>query len=200
MPMDEDALKDFVREEVKKALPEKMTDDEKIQNARDIRDIIQQNLLWAEQRSSGIADEFIRLEVQIATIIFAFASLFATAFNGENLEGVSPQGIFMMKLAFSFSIFSLIASLGFGLLHLKTNERFWDRMLNQRIIRFRKWNSVPRREATFEEASAYHEGTTLEKGLTVSVPDWTWVLQTICLGLAITILFVLVVISLFVRQ
>jgi hypothetical protein len=178
----------------------KLSDDDKIQNARDVRDILFQGVITAEERSAAVAEEFIRLEVSVATIIFGFASLFLSYFDPNKLIGISPQGILMMKLAFSFSLVSLLISLGFGLLFLKRSERFWDEMLNQRFIRFKKWNQVSRREVTYEEAKAFHEGTSLEKGNLVSVPSWTWILQSTFLGVAVVTLVILTVVFLFAPQ
>lgn len=175
----------------------KMNDEEVVMNARDSRDYNQKNAFWAEQRSSAVADEFIRLEVQIATIVFAFTSLFVDHFTSADLIGFSTGGIFLMRLTFTSSIFLLLCSLICGLLYLKASEAFWDSMLIQKIIRFKKWNQVPRKTVTFEEALAYEEGTKLGKGHVVSLPTWPWILQTICLAFGVFMLFVLIVIFLF---
>ncbi len=197
--MTEQEVRDLLDNELQKRSPE-MSADEKLQEARDMRDSIQANALWAEQRSASIADEYIRLQVQIATIIFAFGSLFLDNFTPDKLVKFNADGIFTLKLAFAVSMSSLAISLAFGLFYLKVNEDFWDAMLRQRIIRFKKWDKAARRETTFEEAHAYHEGSGLERGNTVPAPQWPWKLQTIFLALAITILFILATIYLFAQH
>ncbi len=176
---------------------EALSKNKKLQNARDIQSVTHAKLLWAEQRSCSVADDFIKLEVQIATIIFAFASLFISKFSAEVLVNFSPLTITVMKLAFSLSILSLILSLAFGLLHLKAHEAFWDRVLHQRIIRYNKWSQVTQDKSSFEEAIAYQTGTSLENGVSISAPSWTWILQTICLGIGVIVLSILTIVFLF---
>jgi hypothetical protein len=168
-----------------------------LQNARDIQRVTQERSLWAEQRNSAIADEFIRLEVQIATIIFAFASLFVVNFSGSGVESISDSALLLMKLSFVFSMFCLLLSLAFGLLHLKAHEGFWDTMLKQRLLRHKKWCEVTEKDVSFEVARAYHDGTALGDNVVVSAPEWTWILQTVFLALGVTTLFILSVIFLF---
>jgi hypothetical protein len=168
-----------------------------LKNAREIQSVTHQRSLWAEQRNSAIADEFIRLEVQIATIIFAFTSLFAGNFNQNAIDNFSPLTLTLMKVAFTFSVACLLLSLAFGLLHLKTHESFWDSMLRQRLLRYGKWCEVTENDLPYEEAKAYHEGTSMNNGVVVSAPEWTWILQTICLGLSVVTLFILMVVFLF---
>lgn len=126
-----------------------MTDDEKIQCAKDNKDVTLQKQLFAERRSSELADEFTKLEVQVATILFAFLGLFLDSFI-KGLSGYSHFGVVIMK------------------------------------------------EVTFEQAKAFHEGSAQGDLVSVSVsPRWTWVMQTICLGISIIILFVIFLIALF---
>jgi hypothetical protein len=146
----------------------------------------------AEQSSSEVSTEFIRLEVQIATILFAIAGFFWSAFGREG-----SLNFFWVKVAFVLGVFSLILSLLMGLLHLKRVERFWDEMLNQRVSRIDEWRKVVTHEITFKEAEAFHKGTMLNRGLTISAPSWIWILQSIFLGVGIFILFFLFVASLF---
>ena len=169
-------------------------------NAREILRIVTEKLLAAERRSSEVADEFIRLEVQIATILFALAALFLNCFDVPKLIGISGSGVFLMKLVFSFSLSSLIASLTFGLLHLKRKEMFWDERLSQRILREDAWLKVIKGGMTFDQAEAYHSGTALDKGIAVSVPKWAWGLQSICLGIGVALLFALAIVYLFAHN
>ena len=150
----------------------------------------------AERRGSELADEFTRLEVQIATILFAFSGFFFNFFDGGE-KPFSSIVLFLLKFMFASSLFFLISSLAVGLLHLKSKEKFWGDMSKQRITRLQKWLEAVERKTSFEEASAFHEGTGLQKGLSISSPIWSWVIQTICLGLAIILLFTLFLIFLF---
>jgi hypothetical protein len=50
---------------------------------------------------------------------------------------------------------------------------------------------------SFEEAEAFQSGTAMGKGATLSAPTWAWILQTICLGLGILTLFILMIVYLF---
>jgi hypothetical protein len=181
--------------------PEKkeLSPEDKKNYARDMKSDMHARILLSEQRSAAVSDEFIRLEVQIATILFAFASLFLAKLNPSLV--IIPNNVvevpILMKLSFVFSIFCLMISLACGLLHLKTQESFSDGLLRQRIIRFNKWCQVNSGGTSFEQAQAYHDGTGMELGQTRTAPSWAWILQTICLGLGIVTLFTLMIVYLF---
>ena len=190
--MEEKEVRGLINEALEKALPKKMTDEEKMQNARDFRDISRANKQYAEQRSEDVAGEFARLEVQIATILLAFTGFFVSSFTGDG-----KLDVFWAKLAISIAIASLIFSLVMGLLQLKRVEHFWDEFLSQRLLRFLEWLKVTEKLTTFEEAKAFHRGTALDKGIVVYAPRWPWILQTVFLGSAVIILFVLFLVFLF---
>ncbi|KKW11061.1 MAG: hypothetical protein UY50_C0022G0029 [Parcubacteria group bacterium GW2011_GWA2_49_9] len=177
-----------------------MDEMQKVENARDTRDMLHKNALFAEERSGEAASEFTRLEVQIATFLFTFSSLFLGSFI-KGLSSFSHAEVSAMKWAFACMLFFLIVSLVLGLVHLKRKERFWDEMIHQRIRRWEKWNDASRKRATFEEAEAFHEGAA--KGSVsgaspmVFTPNWTWILQTIFLGLGIVLIFAISLIFLF---
>jgi len=179
-------------------IKEKITPQEIRENTRDIRDIMHSNQLSAEQRTSLLADEFTRLEVQIATVLFAFSGIFWSSFS-DNLGDFSLTAIFVMKISFSFALLSLIGSLTLGLLHLKSAEKFWDTVLHQRIIRLKQWNKVARKEVSFEQADAYHQGTAMEQGSILYSPSWTWIMQSIFLGISILLLYALAMVFLFAK-
>jgi hypothetical protein len=173
-----------------------MTEAEKADCAKSSRDISLSYQQAAESRTGELADEFTRLEVQIATVLFIFIGFFFNFFveNGKHL----PLSIYFgLKLMFAICVFFLVASLTLGLLHLKNKEKFWDRMSHQRILRLLKWIDAVKKKVTFEEALAYHEGTSLQKGPSISSPSWSWMLQTICLGISIIMLFILFLVVLF---
>lgn len=171
---------------------------DEMQNARDLLGATERDAGWAEQRSMAVSDEFIRLEVQIATVLFAFSSLFISKLTNEELGNLSEPAMFITKLAFAASLFFLIASFSCGLLHLKNREKFCDKMLTQRERRYKKWLEVTQGKTTFEEAKAFHEGTSLGNGLVIVEPNWTWILQTICLGIGVAGLFILAIVFLFI--
>lgn len=178
--------------------PKKMSGKEKIECAKGFRDISNEKCENSSTRISELSDEFTRLEVQIATLLFALASFLQGSFrNTETLGDFSSAGILMMKLTFAVSLFLLIASLLFGLIHIKRKEKFWAKILEERSARFVQWNNAVKKVVSFEESEAYHQGTNAGKGLVEYSPMWTWVLQTICLGIAIALLFVLSLVFLF---
>ncbi len=164
-----------------------MNDDEKLERAKDFRDISHSNQVVAERRTAELADEFTRLEVQIATILFGIMGFFIK----------DIPDILAVKFAFFGALLSLIGSLGLGLLHIKCKEGFWNDILNKRVIRFHSWNSVLKKELSYEEAKGVHDGTALEKGNVVGSPMWTWILQTIFLAMAIVLLLTLSAIFIF---
>jgi hypothetical protein len=177
-----------------------MTEPEKLEFAKNNRNLFSEKLTSAEKRTAELADEFTKLEVQIATILFAFMGLFSESFI-EGLKGYSSTGIIVMKLAFALIFFFLILSLSLGLVHIKMKEKFWDAFLIQRNNRFAKWEEVVKTTATFEQAEAYQKGTVLGNGASIiSSPSWTWILQTIFLGISVLILFVIFMVFLFHPQ
>lgn len=175
------------------------TDDRghEIQNIRDRLTKLSSGIAWTEQRSITIGDEFIRLEVQIATILFTFSSFFLNKFNNKYLDFASSETLLVMRLAFALSLISLLISLTFGLLHIKTRERFCDQILKQRVLRHRKWTEALEKDTTFKEALAYEDGSKLGPGITVAEPAWTWILQSVCLAVGVVGLLTLALIFLF---
>jgi hypothetical protein len=165
----------------------KLTAEEKMARAVEFTATSYAGAESTESRSSDVALEFIRLEVQIATLLFVFMGFFVNSFVSKD----APLNVFWIKVFLSGSVLSLLLSLLMGLLHLKLEENFWDMMLNQRLLRFLEWTKVTKRETSFEEAEAFHKGTALDRGNMVLVPTWTWVLQSIFLGIGITTLFIL---------
>lgn len=175
----------------------KLTDEQKMHCAIQYRDMSHGGQTTAERRTAELSDEFARLEVQIATILFAFSSLFITIFHDLGKTTLPTQGVLMMKLAFSFALATLVLSLVFGLIQIKRKEKFWSDILGQRIIRVSKWNDAVKCKCSFDEALAFHEGTALDRGIMTSSPSWAWILQTICLGISIAVLYVLALVYIF---
>lgn len=170
----------------------KLSLEEKKEIARREADIDAAKVAAAETHSTGVATEFIRLEVQIATILFVLTGIFANSFHSKG-----SLDIFWVKIVFLIGVFSLIVSLLMGLLYLKSAEKFWDSILHKKHVREKAWMGVLRNKFSFEEAEAYRQGSTLENGHTETLPRWTWMLQSIFLGIGIVILYVLFVASMF---
>lgn len=175
-----------------------MTDEEKLDYAKMALEISQEGMVTSSRRGSELSDEFNRLEVQMATIIFTFASLVVRFFEEGTKQLANPILINLANLAYVCSIFFLLISLVLGLLHIKRKEVFWDGVMTSRIARFEKWDEVVRGKATFEEGRAFQQGTKLDgKAVVLRSPSWTWILQTIFLGMGVSILFLLFVVILF---
>ncbi len=185
--MNEDQLKKYISEEVAKTCAQKMSDPEKMSLAKDFMQIGYDGAISAGDHAAEVSTEFIRLEVQIAALLFVLLGFFVGDFVGN----ASPLAVFWAKVTLSISVFSLIVSLLMGLLHLKREEMWWDEIVDQRQVRFLEWRKVGVRETSFEQAAAFHRGTSLNKGNVISVPAWTWIMQSIFLGIGITTLFVL---------
>ena len=173
-----------------------MDPQQKREGALIYKSITHDNLSEVMLRISSLADDFTRLEVQIATILFAFFGLFIGLFDETTLN-LSIGNIFLMKLAFALVLFFLIASLVIGLIHIKRKEQFWCELYGQRAVRMNKWMQVLKKEASFEEGMSFHEGTMADGGLIASTPGWTWILQTIFLAIAVGIMFILALIVIF---
>jgi hypothetical protein len=169
---------------------------DEVECAKSYRDIFHSEKNFAQRRGSELADEFTRLEVQIAAIIIAFGGAFLTFFN--EYEFTTPGLTFLMKIFYASSILSLILSLVLGLIHIKRKEKFWDEVMNQKHIATKKWIETTQGKVTFKEAKAYQDGTALERGNIIYSPLWTWVLQTAFLGVAFVLFFILFLVLLFV--
>jgi hypothetical protein len=175
-------------------ISKKMNEDEKYLCSQNYRDVNQEKIYMAERRGCELADEFTRLEVQIAVILFGLTGIFLSSPFGTKLLA----GSFSLKISYTSIFFLLIVSLGLGLIHIKRREMFWDDHMKIRLSRFLKWDQVIKKDTTYEEAMAFHMGTMHGKiGLISKSPNWTWIFQTICLGLAVIILFVMLVLFLF---
>lgn len=151
---------------------------------------------FSEQRSSELADEFTRLEVQLAGLLLAFSGVFLNEFN-ERLGGTASLGVYLLKTIYAVSVFSLVMSLALGLIHIVRKEKFWNEWLLIRMSRWRRWKQTIEKNSGLAEAHAYHDGTSLERSTVVHSPKWTWILQTVCLGIAVGLFFVIFIVFLF---
>lgn len=166
-----------------------LTSDVQRQQAVGYRDSAYEGVAFASKRSSTLSDEFTRIQIQIAAMLFAFSGLFLGFFGNEP--------ILSMRTAFAVALFSLIASMVAGLLHLKRKELFWDNAVKDRGLRFTKWQETIDREGNVEEAYAFLTGLSHAMTGVKAFPFWTWVTQTAFLGIAVTILFILAIAFLF---
>lgn len=187
---EENKKKDFCQNCNKVLFPCSMTMEERYCCSKNYRDVNQQKIFAAERRGCELADEFTRLEVQIAVILFGLVGIFS-----DSLELVG--GGLLLKISYASIYFLLIGSLALGLIHIKRREIFWDDHMIIRSSRHVKWDQAIKRKVSFDEAMAFHEGGNMgNEGISRS-PRWTWILQTICLAAAITILLILLLVFLF---
>jgi hypothetical protein len=164
-----------------------VNEDQQLAFAKEFRDISYNDQIVAERGRAELANEFIRLEIQIAAILFGLTSLFIP----------SMPDILGMKVALALTLFTLLLSLVFGLIHLKRKERFWEDTLNQRIKRFRNWDKVLQRELSYEEARGFHNGSAEGRVQISASPMWMWLMQTIFLGVAVVLIFSLALVFIF---
>jgi hypothetical protein len=171
-------------QEDKDCQPRPMKDcGEKMEAAKYQRDAARQSVLNAEGYTTSVANAFNSLEVQIAALLLPLIGLFINAV-------ARPEVSQWYKFIFILAAISIILSLVMGLLHLKREEKFFDDSINQKHHRSLEWNKAVERKITYEQALGYHEGTQLAKGQVVSVPIWTWILQTVFLGIGTGLLFI----------
>ncbi len=182
-----------------------MTPEEKLEKvetmmldeAKEVRALIHENTQYPQERANEASIEFIKLEVQLATLLLGLTGVFWNVYASKSL----PSGLGNFeKISFTIVFFFLIGSLALGLLYLKIVERYWDRVTHTKAIQFNKWQEVIREKISFAdakikfgEAIAYQSGTKLDKGLMVYTPDWPWILQTILLAVSLAIIFCLAV-------
>lgn len=163
--------------------------DQKAHLAKDYRHFVYESLVFAYQRGHELSNEFMRLEIQIAAVLFAFAAFF--------LGYIASVPSLWMRSAFAFALLSLIASMVIGLFHIKRREHSWDNAAKERQLRFRKWQRAVDDEESFEEARAFDSGVSDGVRAVTAPPLWSWILQSAFLGVATTILLTLALVFLF---
>jgi len=157
--------------------------------ANEYRDLSYEGLSFASRRTGELSDDFARLQVQIAGMLFVFSGLF--------LGYLGNAPILAMRISFAVALFCLIASLVSGLLHLKKKEFYWNATAKGRGIRLNRWQEATDREGSFEEAFAFHTGATEAIATFKASFPLTWIAQTAFLGIAIAILFALAIVFIF---
>lgn len=159
----------------------KLTDKEKIQLARESREFFWKKREYANDRENKINDALRSLEMQIATIIFALSGIF--------LQGVLEEKTSTVALVLiSGGLSALALSIGFGLINEFLKRRFWKDETEIFHKSFEAFNTVLRKENTFEEALAFQKGLLGGETRRASSPDIPLILQTVLLivgGLAV---------------
>lgn len=163
-----------------------------MQCASDLSEYMNLARLSSIERANNISNEFVKLEVQIATILFALIGFFIDAFVGDG-----SLNYLAAKWGLSLAVCSLILSLAMGLLHLKRDEKFLDGITGERIHRFNKWRRAAEGEITLAEAKLFHKGTSVDGKPTVSSPQWPWIVQTVFLGIGVASLLALLLTFIF---
>lgn len=159
------------------------------QFAKDHRHFVYEGLTFATRRGQELSHEYMRLQLQVAAMLFAFSALL--------LGYLASVPSFWMRGSYGLALFLLIASMVAGLLHIKREERAWNEVVKDRKLRFNLWQETISQNGNFDEARAFDMG--ISKGISevTSAPVWGWVLQSGFLGTAILILFGLAMAFLF---
>jgi len=163
--------------------------DQKGYLAKDYRHFVYEGLTFAFQRGHELSNEFMRLEVQIAAVLFAFSAIF--------LGYIAAVPNLWMRSAFAAALLCLVASMTLGLFHIKRRERSWDTVAKDRQLKFNKWLETVAEEGSFDEARAYDMGVSAGIKAVASPPLWSWILQSTFLGIAAAILLGLALMLLF---
>src|SRR3990167_949085 len=163
--------------------------DQRTHLAKDHRHFVYEGLTFAFQRSHELSNEFMRLEVQIAAVLFAFSAIF--------LGYVAAVPSLWMRSAFAAALLFLVTSMTLGLFHIKRRERSWDTVAKDRQLKFNKWLEAVSEESGFDETPPYNMGISAGIKTVASPPLWSWILQSIFLGMAAVILFGLALVFLF---
>jgi hypothetical protein len=182
--------------EIKKLIEREKRERECTEN---LINLLQSDKLFCERRSSELADEFTRLEVQIATILIAFAGVFLSIFKNIIKDISSTTFLLLIKFTYAGTLFFLIISLALGLLHLKRKEKWWDETLHKKAILLQNWKNNFTEKTNFKTADSFHEGAISGKGIITFSPRWTWLIQTVCLGIAFILFFILFLVFLFIN-
>lgn len=170
---------------------DKLTPQQQLEFAQSWRQISLEHEQFATQRIGDMEDQFVGLQVQIAAILVAFSQVFIGNFSQQTFHSIITRGI--LKTAFAIGVFFLIASLGFGLVQLRRRGMFWNKYMRRYLSQFNNWNAASRKDIDYDKARAFHKGTVDGEPDIDQTPKWPWVLQSICLAVAITVLFVVFV-------
>lgn len=168
-----------------------MDENEKIEEAKTMREMLQNSLQYPQERANEASIEFIKLEVQLATLLLGLIAVFWNIYSNHVTTGTHLENY--VKISFAIVLFLLIGSITLGLLYLKIVEKHWDGITSTRVIRFEKWQEVTRKETSYEKALSFHDGNRAGQGLMIFTPEWPWVFQTIFLGVSLAIIFFLAI-------
>ncbi|OGG80462.1 hypothetical protein A3A39_04150 [Candidatus Kaiserbacteria bacterium RIFCSPLOWO2_01_FULL_54_13] len=156
---------------------------------KEYRHFVHEGLMFASRRRYELSHEFMRLELQISAMLFAFAGLL--------LGFIASLPNLYIRSGLAAVLFCLAASMACGLYHIKRNEQAWNDEVKDRQLKFNKWQQTIDRGGTFEEARAFHAGVSRGISEVISAPLWSWILQSAFLGLAVALLFGLALTFLF---
>ena len=141
---------------------------------------------FAQARCAELADEYTRLEVQIAAIILAFIGVLV-----DKMPTGYSFGALFSKGLFTFVLVMIMASLIVGLLHIKRKEWWWHNHVVSRAARRTVWGKTLTEDGSFQMAKSFQSGTDMGSDNVSASPTWSWVLQTVLLALGVGGLFVL---------
>jgi len=140
---------------------------EEIETAKDQRGLWERRFQYSQERKNESSDDFTKLVIHIATILFTLSGVFAISF----LENVPLY----LKLVFSLGLLFTFTSLGFGLLHLTKKGDFWDEVTDVNHEGFLRWNEASKGKITNKEALKFCDG--MVKSKKTNSPMWTWQAQ-----------------------
>jgi len=154
----------------------KLTEEEKIQLARESREFFLQGRQYANDRENQISDGIRTVELQVAAIIFALTGAFA-------LGTEIVEGTFWIPILTSIGLVFLALSIVFGLINEWVRSRFWKGVANLKEEAFLEYDRVLLKEKTFENAREYVKGLIGGEKKRMQSPSWPVVLQTILLAI-----------------
>jgi hypothetical protein len=170
---------------------DEFTEDDKLEEAKTTRKILQGTIQYPQERANEASIEFIKLEVQLATLLLGLIAVLWNVYTSPLPLGSHLQAY--IKISFAVVLFLLIGSIMLGLLYLKIVEKHWDRITATTASQYRKWREVIRKETSYEKALAFQEGTNANSGPMIYTPEWPWILQTVLLSTSLAIIFFLAV-------
>lgn len=170
---------------------EGLTAEEKLQLARDSRDFFWHKRNYAEDRENKVNDAIRLVELQIATIVFAFSAVFSQEISQE-------ANSTLVLILFGVGLSALALSVVFGLINEWGKVEFWQERSRRYDDSFREYQKVLKKEISLEEAWAYQEGQLGGEGYKrFSSPVWPLILQTALLGVGGFTILVVRLISVF---
>ncbi len=111
------------------------------------------------------------IELQIATIVFAFTAV--------SIPGSKEEIPFGFSILISIGLIALVLSVAFGLVNEWAKKRFWNKLTRVKSRGAIEYFKVLLKKTTLEEAMAHAKGLIRnEDEANPSSPDWPLILQT----------------------